>query len=239
MIRVNFKIYKQTFGNKALALAEICQKASEQTGVKIIPICSPLNLKEIKQKVGGEVWLQHVDPVFEGQHTGWLSPLAAIAAGADGVLINHSEHKLAPGKIAQLLSHLKKDRWLSEWKKKFNNIDNLVEKIKRFQLMVCFKTKGQTRWVRRLKPRPDFAAYETADLIAGKISVTEAKADVVARVRQLLPDNDLVIGAGISKAADVKKALKLGAVGVLVSSDIVCATNPEKELLDLASGFLK
>lgn len=237
MIWVNFKTYQQTFGDKALFLAEVCQKVSKQTNVKIIPVCSALNLREIKQKIGGEVWLQHLDPVFEGKHTGWLSPIAAIAAGADGALVSHSEHELAPGKIAQLLSHLKKDRWLKEWGNKFSDADNLVEKIKKFRIMVCFKTKGQALWVKRLKPRPDFVAYEPSDLIGTKVSVAEAKADVVTRVRQLLPDNDLIIGAGINKAADVKKSIKLGAKGVLVSSDIVCATDPKKELLDLSAGF--
>ena len=217
MIFVNFKIYKETFSDGALKLAKVCRKVSEKTKVKIIPLVSALDLRQIKKEVGGQVWLQHVDLFAEGKHTGWVSPLAAAAAGADGILLNHSEHKIPPGKIRQLLKIIKSEK---------------------LPVMVAVKTKGQAEhWLKKLRPRPDYVAYEAPELIGGEVSVTEAKAETIKRIVSLLPENKIIVGAGIKSAADIKKSLKLGAEGVLVSSAVVRAKNPEKILTDLASAF--
>jgi len=217
MIWVNFKIYKETFGDGAVKLAKICRGVSKKTGVKIIPVVSALDLRQIKKEIGGEVWLQHLDIFFEGKHTGWVSPLAAVRAGADGVLLNHSEHKIPPGKIRQLLK---------------------VIKAKHLQVMIAVKTKGQVEhWLKKLRPRPDFVAYESPELIGGKVSVTEAKPEAVSRIVKLLPDYQIIIGAGVKNTDDVKKALKLGAKGILISSGVVKDKNPKEKLMELALAF--
>lgn len=218
MIWVNFKIYENTFGDKALELAKICQRVADKEKVKIIPVVSALDLRQIKTELGNEVWLQHLDLFFEGKHTGWLSPLAAIKAGADGSLLNHSEHKIAPGKISQIFSQIKKEK-------------------SDFQIIVCFKNKGQISWLKKLRPKPDFVAYEPPELIGGEISVSRAKPEVIKRIVSLLADYQIIVGAGVKSGQDVKTALKLGAKGVLVSSHIVNAKDPEKELTELAQAF--
>ena len=246
MIWINFKIYQETFGDRAVKLAKICRGVSKKTGIKIIPVVSALDLRQIKKEVGGEVWIQHLDLFFEGPHTGWISPLAAILAGANGALLNHSEHKISPGKIRQILAYLKKDQWRDHWVEeliqagiiKKTEIRNWKLEIGNFPLMVCVKTKGQVeRWLKKLRPRPEFVAYEPPELIGGKVSVAEAKPEAVSRIVKLLPDYQIIIGAGVKNADDVKKALKLGAKGVLVSSAVVRAKDPEKKLLELAEGF--
>ncbi len=238
MIWVNFKIYKQSFGSGALDLAKICREVSEKTKVKIIPVVSALDLREVKEKIGGEVWLQHLDLFFEGKHTGWVSPLAALCAGADGALLNHSEHEIPPGKIRQILAYLKKDKWQKHWQKELKN-DKLQILNDKFRLMLCFKTKGQIQWLKKLKPKPDFVAYESPELIGGEISVAEAKPEVVRRAVELLPNYQVIVGAGVKDGHDVKKSLELGAKGILVSSDIVKAKEPKKELIELAEAFKK
>lgn len=220
MLFINFKIYHQTFGQGAVKLAKICEKVADKTGVKIIPVVSALDLRAVK-KICDEVWLQHVDIHFEGKHSGYISPLAAVAAGASGSLLNHSEHKIPPGHIRQILSS-----------------NRTIKQLSHFRVCVCFKTKGQAQnWVSKLNPKPDFVAYEPPELIGTDVSVSEAQPEVVKRIVEILPDHNLIIGAGVNKKADVETASKLGAKGVLVSSDVVTAENPEKELLDLANGF--
>lgn len=221
MLFINFKIYPQTFGQGAINLAKTCQKVAKKTGVKIIPVVSALDLRVVK-KICDQVWLQHVDVHFQGKYTGYISPLAAVSAGADGTLLNHSEHQVPPGQIRQILSRFEN-----------LNIENLD-----FKFTVCFKTKGQAQnWVSKLKPKPDFVAYEPPELIGGDVSVSQAQPEVINRIVELLPNHNLIIGAGVNSKKDVLKALELGAKGVLVSSDVVTADNPEKELLDLAKGF--
>lgn len=221
MLWVNFKIYKETFGDEALELAEICRKVSEKTKVKIIPVVSALDLYRIKKEIGGEVWLQHIDQFFEGQKTGWVSPLQAMALGADGTLVNHSEHKLPKGTIQQILAKL-----------------SLI-KNEKFETMLCFRTKGQAeKWIKKLKNPPDFIAYEPLELIGGEVSVSQAKPEAIERIVKLLPNHKIIVGAGVRTKEDVKKALQLGAKGVLVSSAVVLSKEPEKKLLELVEGLI-
>lgn len=237
MIWVNFKIYQESFGEGGLKLARICRRVEEKTKVKIIPVVSSLDLWRIKKEVGGEVWLQHVDLFFEGRGTGWVSPLQAMILGGGGTLLNHAEHKIPPGKIRQILAYLKRDQWVEHWKKE---VEIVSDKISRFKTMVCFRTKGQARqWVRKLKGLADFVAYEPPELIGGEISVSQAQPEVIERIVKILPRQKVIVGAGIKSQTDVKRALQLGAKGVLVSSAVVKAKDPEEKLLELSEGFSK
>lgn len=237
MLWINFKNYKNTFGDGALKLAKTCHQVAQETGVKIIPVVSALDLREIKEKVGGEIWLQHTDLFFEGKSTGWVSPLAAVLAGADGTLLNHSEHKIPFGKIRQILAYLKKDSWVKHWSSELKN-DQWKTLNDKFKTMVCVKTKGQAeRKVKKLSPKPNFVAYEPPELIGGEVSVAESKPEVVKRIIELLPDHQIIIGAGIKTAMDIKKSLQLGAKGVLLSSGVVKADDPKKKLVELAMAF--
>jgi triosephosphate isomerase len=235
MIWVNFKIYKETFGQEALKLAEICQRVSQKHKVKIIPVVSALDFWRIKNEIGGEVWLQNIDFRFEGPWTGWLSPLQAIALGANGSLLNHSEHSLPPGKVRQILAYLKKEEWQNKWKKQ---IKELEKAINNFQIMVCLRSKNQILgWGRKLKPKADFIAYEPPELIGGDISVSNARPEVIKDAAEAMAGQNLIVGAGIKTREDVEKAIDLGAKGVLVSSGVVKAADPKKVLEDLAAGF--
>ena len=236
MLWVNFKLYQEAFAQQGVILAQACRRVSKKTGVKIIPLVSALDLWRVKTEVGGEVWLQHLDLFFEGQYTGWISPLAAILIGAKGALLNHSEHKIPPGKIRQILAYLKKEKWQEKWLKEIQGLTR--KQLEGFQLMICIKTKGQAeRWLKKLRPRPEFVAYEPPELIGGEVSVTQAHPQVIERMVKLLPRYQLIVGAGIKTKEDVRRALALGAKGVLVSSAVIKAKNPEKKLLELAQGF--
>jgi len=238
VLLVNFKIYKNTFGDGALKLAEICRRVGEKTKVKIIPVVSALDLRRVKEKVGGEIWLQHLDLFFEGKFTGWVSPIAVILAGADGALINHSEHQIPFGRVRQILAYLKKKEWVEHWVEELKELGDYRSDIENFKLAFCVKTKGQVeRRVKKMTPKPDFVAYEPPELIGGTVSVAEAEPEVIKRIVDLLPDYKIIVGAGVRNGDDVEKSLELGAKGVLVSSDVVLAKDPKKELTELAEAF--
>ena len=239
MIWVNFKIYKQSFGDGAIRLAGICQKVVDETKVKIIPVVSAFDLFRVKKEFNGEVWVQHLDNFFEGKKTGWLSPLQAVALGANGTLLNHSERKLSPGQIRQFLAYLKREKWVKHWAKEMKSVnEKWSTRNEKFKVMVCFHSKGQVKkWLSKLNPPPDFVAYEPVGLIGSKTSVSEAQPQMIKNIVELLPKHRVIVGAGIHKMADVKKALSLGVKGVLVSSDVVKAKNAYKELKELALAF--
>lgn len=215
MILVNFKIYKETFGNGAIDLAKICKKVSEKTKVKIIPVVSALDAVRIKKEVNTEVYLESIDEFDEGAKTGWISVIQAAELGINGSLVNHSEHKLRPGTVKKMLKN---------WPKNFKSV-------------VCVSSFGQTEgWAKNIKP--DIIAYEPKELIGDKDkSVASEKPNVIKTIIKKYPKIPILIGAGIHSKTDVEVGLKLGAKGILISSFIVKSKNPERRLTELAETF--
>ncbi|PIU03925.1 triose-phosphate isomerase [Candidatus Shapirobacteria bacterium CG08_land_8_20_14_0_20_39_18] len=219
MIFVNFKTYPQGTGQKAVELVKICESVSKESGVEIIPVVQAVDLWRVTQAVKIPVWVQHVDWFEPGQHTGWINLESVIESGASGTLLNHSEHQLAPGTINQVIKRSEKRDAGSG---------------KKFQIMVCCKTTGQAE--RLLKLKPDFLAYEPPELIGNKMkSVTTEKPKVIKKIVEL-SSISVIVGAGIHSKQDIETSLKMGAKGILVSSDIVLADNPEQELRKLTGG---
>ena len=215
MIVVNFKIYEETFGDKAFELAKICQKVSKKTKVKIIPSVSALDAVRIKNELDMEVWLQNIDEVFEGAKSGAVSPLQAQLLGISGTLINHSENRKKPGTIKKMLTI-----WPAN-----------------FKMMLCLSSLGQVEgWAKKIKP--DFIAYEPKYLIGSKDkSVATEKPEVIKKIVEKYPEFSVFVGAGIHSVKDVEVSLKLGAKGILISSYIVKSKNPEERLEELSSCF--
>ena len=216
MIAVNFKVYKNTFGNGVLELAKICRKVEEKTKVKIIPIVSAIDARMIKEKIGGEVWIQNSDEFFEGPVSGSISPLQAKAAGIDGTLLNHSECRKKPGTIKKMLA-----MWPSD-----------------FKVTMCLTSLGQAKkWAKGVKV--DYIAYEPKNLIGNKDkSVASEKPEVIKKMVDLFGKTPVLVGAGVHSPEDLKISLKLGAKGILISAYIVRDGNPEVKLMELAKCFI-
>ena len=68
------------------------------------------------------------------------------------------------------------------------------------------------------------------------VEVAEEKEKVQAFFKLNL-NSFLLIGAGISRRQDVVESVRLGAKGVVVSSAVVLADDPQKVIEDLALGF--
>lgn len=215
MIIVNFKNYKETFGDGAMNLAQICKKVAKKTGVEIIPAVSALDAMMIKKELGMKVFLQNVDPIFEGRGSGFVSPEKARQLELDGSILNHSEHRIRPGTIKKMLE---------VWPKKFQSV-------------VCISSFGQvSSWAKNIKP--DFIAYEPRNLIASKEkSVATENSKTIKAIVDFYKKIPILVGAGIHSPEDVKVSLKMGASGILISSFIVQAKEPEKNLNKLAEVF--
>jgi triosephosphate isomerase len=85
---------------------------------------------------------------------------------------------------------------------------------------------------------PDLIALEPPELIGGDVSVSSSQPQLIQDAVALVGKGKLLVGAGIKTAEDVKLALKYGAAGVLVSSVVTKAHDPEKALEELLKGFL-
>jgi triosephosphate isomerase (TIM) len=214
---VNFKAYPQTLGQKAVALAKAARKLEERSGVVVAVAPQALDLRACIA-TGARVYAQHFDKVLKPEATGWQSIASLKDAGCEGVLINHSEHRIDPKDVP----------WF-------------VEAAKNANLVLILCTKDASESASYAKAGPQVVAVEPPELIGGDISVTTADPDIVRRsvsaVAKAASGVQVLCGAGVKGGGDVARAIELGAYGILVASGVTKAPRPAEVLADLASGF--
>jgi triosephosphate isomerase len=215
VIIVNFKCYEESTGKNALKLAKICESVSKKYKINIAVIPQFTDLNFISKKINIPVLSQHLDPIKPGAFTGHVSALALKESGVVGTLINHSERKLDLGKIRECVQTAK-DYGLTT--------------------VCCSADVNESREIAKFNP--DFIAYEPPELIGTGISVSQTKPEVVTEtineIKKINPNIKVLCGAGITKSEDVKKALELGTVGVLLASGVVKAKDSKKVLIEFA-----
>ena len=213
-IIVNFKVYSEIEGEKALKLASICDEIAAETGANII-VCPPMvELSYVADQVDIPVYSQNVDPKKPGSGTGFTTPSLVKATGAVGTLINHSEHK-QPAEDVGTCVQMSKDLGLTT--------------------CVCADTIDVAKDLARFSPY--YIAVEPPELIGGDISVTSANPEIVSGTVDAVKSVDdrirVLCGAGVKNGGDVKAAVDLGAEGVLLASGVTKASNPDVVIRDL------
>ncbi len=218
LLLVNFKVYPEALGTKGLRLADACAKVVETSGASIAVAPAMPDLAAVAKRVRIPVVAQHVDAVAGGERTGWTPPEAALAAGAAGTLLNHSERKVAAGDLEATLLRCR-DLGL--------------------EVVCCADDLAEAEASAILGP--EFVAIEPPELIGGDVSVTSAKPEVVSgaveRITAVNPSVRVLCGAGVKSRRDVRRAIELGAAGVLVASGVVRAKDSAKAIADLARGL--
>jgi triosephosphate isomerase len=213
MILINFKIYKETFGDKAVELAKVIKEVGDKYKIRMVVTASALDALRLKD-LGVEVWLQNVDQYLEGKHTGWVSAEQAMSLGIKGGLVNHFEHQVARGTALKIIKN----------------------KPKGFEIMCCAKSTGQIeRWMASAKP--DYILYEPPELIGSSTDSVASKPESIKRAVELCGDVPLMVGAGVKSKEDVLVSLKMGAKSVGLASGFVLSKDPKRVLEDIASGF--
>ncbi|HIP75050.1 MAG TPA: triose-phosphate isomerase [Thermococcus paralvinellae] len=214
IIAINFKTYSQATGEKALKIAKAAEKVYKETGITIVVAPQLADLYRIAQEVEIPVFAQHIDPIKPGSYTGHVLPEAVKEAGAVGTILNHSENRMI---LADLEAAIRRAE----------EVDLIT--------MVCSNNPKVSAAVAALGP--DYVAVEPPELIGTGIPVSKAKpeviTDTVELVKKVNPDVKVLCGAGISTGEDVKKALELGTVGVLLASGVTKAKDPEKAIWNL------
>ncbi|MCL1984598.1 MAG: triose-phosphate isomerase [Methanomassiliicoccaceae archaeon] len=214
LIVINFKVYREVEGPKALDIAKLCGSVSEDSGITIA-VCPPsAELGFVSRNVSIPVFSQNADPHAPGPSTGWMTPSMIKASGAIGTLINHAEHKRSMKEMAET-AELCKGCGIAS--------------------IICADSVELAAQIAQF--RPDMIAVEPPELIGGDISVTDADPDIVERtvnaVKEVSRSVSVLCGAGVKTGKDVKKALDLGADGVLLASGVVKAKDPRAALQDL------
>jgi len=215
LIVVNFKTYESASGRSAEDLAASMEGYSDRN-FRMIAVVSAFDLYSISSKANNlEVWSQHLDPVGKGSHTGWLEPDSAIYRGAVGTIINHAEHKVSIQHVKDLMQMLPSN------------------------FPICASAADVEEAIELAKLNPTFIAVEPPELIGGDISVTTADpsivSDTVNAVKSVNPRVRVLCGAGVKNGLDVRKAIELGAEGVLLASGVTKAEDVDSVLDDLSS----
>ena len=212
---INFKAYESAF-NIALTenLAREASKISSSLGIRVIlavPSVLAMKLKELHE----DIYLEHVDPVDFGAHTGRIPPASLKMLGIKGSIINHSEHKLILREVHKVIKTLN---------------DAGIESI------ACGDTPSEVSALAYMDPT--MIAVEPPELIGTGISVSKARPEVITEsleaIKRVGKDLPLLAGAGITSEADVRRAIELGAKGVLVASAVMKAKDPIKVMRSLA-----
>jgi len=218
IIIVNFKCYEQATGKKAVDLAKICDSVSKDYNKSIGVSPQFCDIIPISKEVDIPVFAQHIDPIEPGSHTGHILPLSVKESGVMGTLINHSERKLP-----------------------LEDIGKRVDIAKKYGLVTicCSGDLEESKKIANFDP--DFIAYEPPELIGTGIPVSKTKPEVVnntvKEVQKINPRSKVLCGAGITNGEDVKRAIELGTVGVLLASGVVKAKNPREILEDMVKSL--
>jgi len=217
LVVLNFKTFLESTGVNALNLARACDEVAGETGAKIVVVPQLTDLRMISERVSIPVYAQTVEAIKPGSNTGHALPEAVKEAGASGSLLNHSECRL-----------------------KLADIDALISKLRELKMtsIVCTNNVSVTAAAAALEP--DFVAVEPPELIGSGISVSKAQPSVVTdsvdAVKRVSKKVKVLCGAGISTGEDLKKAVELGAEGVLLASGIIKAKDKKAAMLELVKG---
>ena len=218
MIFINFKTYQSGTGGEAVKMAKIVDEVAHSSGIKIVSVVQPTDVREVVLEVSTEVWSQKIDPVEFGANTGSILPEAVVEDGAIGTFLNHSENRLTD----------------------FDKLSMAHDRAREVGLKTLIFAKDTEELEKVSSLKPDYISYEPPELIGSRdISVATAKPEVIAEAVVISKKSGipLIVGAGVHSQQDVKKCLELGAVGVAVASDVMNSSDPKKELLDLVEGF--
>ncbi len=215
---LNLKVYARCLGTGAVEIGRAFENQLKMARVAgaIAPAAPDMGL--LAQRIRVPVIAQHADPQEVGPFTGYVVPEAIAAAGGRGSLVNHSEHPIPMETIPAVLQRLD---------------------AAGLEAILCARDVSNSRELAKFRPR--FLAVEPPELIGGTQSVSTAQPSVVSgtvsAVHEVSPATHVLCGAGIHRRADVRRAVELGAEGILVSSAVTRADDPGQAIEELLAGF--
>lgn len=207
---INSKAY--LYGEKLLEFAKRADKISAKHDIQIIISPQPVDLRLISNNTENLlVFAQNIDPISEGRGHGLILPQAVQAAGAEGVILNHSEYQL-----------------------KLSHISKTIKIAKSLNLLTLVAGESLEELAALAKLNPDVILAEKSDLIGtGTRSNENYVKDSIKIVKEINPKIKIMQGAGISTGKDVKDILNSGADAAGAASGIFESDNPINVLKDL------
>ena len=211
-IRVPFfeiGIKNYIYGDDVLSLAKAADKAAGLYGVEILLFVPYTDIRRVKDQTEAiRIFAPYMDTLYPGKGVGDVLPEAIKAAGAEGVMVNHSER---PMTLAAIEKTINRARELS---------------------LLTFACAGSINEARALSCFvPDIINPEVPEEIGKERNGPSALFyEAAAAVRSLSPKTLLEDASGIRTAEEVYQSIVNGADGVGVSSGIMLSRHPEETL---------
>jgi triosephosphate isomerase len=212
---INFKAYSEAAGRRAVEIAKAAEKVAKELGVNIAVAPNHLELALVAQSVEIPVYAQGADVEAPGAYTSNVAVDNIKAAGASGVILNHSEAPL-----------------------RLNDLAKLIARAKAVGLDVVTCAPDPRTSLAAAALGPHAVAVEPPELIGTGKAVSKYKPETVVETVRLVsahfPDVAVITGAGIESGEDVEAALRLGTKGVLLASAAVKAKDHYQKIMELA-----
>ena len=192
------------YGQDVIDLAIAADKASEKYGVDIIfttPIVEIARVKAATKHI--HVFAPHMDPIVPGRGLADVLPESLVAAGAEGVMLNHVEKPLT---LATLKATIKR-----------------AEEVG-LTTIVCADSIVEAGMIAQLNP--DIIVAEPSELIGtGLTSGPEYVAAAAKSVKDVNSDILVLTAAGIANGEDVYNTIIAGADATGSSSGVAKASD--------------
>lgn len=215
---INYKLYEGTAGAGGLELAKTIDAVQRRTGATFAVAPQIPDIYRIAEKTELSVVAQSIDALAAGRGNGRISLAAVAEAGAAGVLINHPE---SPAE--------------------FSDLGDVVAACAEYGLesIVCVDSLELGRAA--LTFDPDCLLFENpADIASDRALARTHPERVEAFVSMVESENAetrVLLGGGISTAADVAASLERGADAAGAASAFVEADDREAWLSAIAESL--
>lgn len=190
------------YGDDIMELALAADAASEKYDVDVIFTCPVVDIRRVAEATKRlHVFAPHMDPIYPGRGLADTLPESLVAAGAEGVMLNHVEKPLS--------------------------FEVLAETIKRadevgLTTIVCADSMADASKIAGL--HPDIIVAEPSELIGTGVSVgPEYVAAATDSVKNVDADILVLTAAGIAGGEDVYNTIMAGADATGSSSGVAKA----------------
>ena len=200
------------YGDDMVALAKVIDAAARQYDVRVIVTPQHMDIYRVARETENIlVFAQHMDPLPIGRGIGSVLPEAVKAAGAVGVMLNHTEKPLT---LAELRACIKRAEGIGLY------------------TIVCADSIAEARAVAQFVP--DIIVCEPGELIGTGRTSGDAYVKVTNEtIRAVNPNIQVLQAAGISSGKDVYAVIRAGAEATGTTSGIMKAANKEAMIYEM------
>lgn len=200
------------YGKDICDLAKAADEAAAKYAVDVIFTAPFINIVEIAENTSHlHVFAPHMDAKPVGRGLANILPESIKDAGAQGVMLNHSEKPL---EIQELIDAI-----------------NRAEKVG-LMTLVCASSMIETKTIAMMSP--DLIVSEPAELIGtGQAADLRYVRQVVETITTVNPDIGVMVAGGVATGKDAYNIIYAGADATGSSSGIVLADNPEQRIHEM------